>query len=109
MTIWFYVKTIDDPKTVGDAVCAYNTFEDKHPEGKYTWSMMKGAGEEEFWQIEGRWEAFPDLADIALIYRAGDAVVVGEVKDDLVPNFMDPLLQKYGIDNVRWIVAAPKK
>jgi hypothetical protein len=28
MTLWFFVKTTDNPKIVGDAVCAYNVFED---------------------------------------------------------------------------------
>ncbi len=94
MTIWFYVKTNDDLKAVGDTVCTYNTFEDEHPKGKYTWIMQKGPGDEEYWQIEGKWEAYPDLTDIALLYKTGDAVVLGEVKDDFVPNFMVPLVKK---------------
>jgi hypothetical protein len=41
---------------------------------------------------------------VALVYRAGDTVVVSEVADDLAPNFIDPLLEKYGFENVKWIV-----
>jgi len=109
MTMWFYVKTAHDPKIVGDAVCANNVFEDAHPKGKYSWIMQKGKGEEEYWQIMGKYEDLKELNNVALVYRAGDTVVLGEIGDDLVPNFMDPLLEKYGFDNIKWVTATPKR
>jgi len=111
MTMWFYVKTNDDARTVGDAVCAFNVFQDAHPKGKYSWVMEQGkeTGEGEYWQIESKYEELKDLKFVALVYRSGDTVVLGEINDDFVPNFMDPLLEKYGFDNVKWIVAAPKR
>ena len=33
LTIWFYVKTGDDPKVVGDIVCAFNFAQGEHPRG----------------------------------------------------------------------------
>jgi len=107
--MWFYVKTNDDPKTVGDIVCAYNIFEDSHPKGKYSWVLQKGVGPEDYWEIRGKYEQMKDLTDVALVYKAGDAVVLGEVGDDFVPNFMDPLLEKYGFDNIKCIRASPKR
>ncbi len=109
MTIWFYVKTSDDPKIVGDAVCIHNVFEDAHPKGKYSWILEKGKGEEEYWQIRGKYEDSKDLTNVALVYRAGDAVVLGEINDDLVPNFMDPLLEKYSLEKIKWLIAITKK
>jgi hypothetical protein len=109
MTMWFYVKSNDDPKTVGDIVCAYNVFEDQHPKGKYSWVMQEGKLPEEYWQIMGKYEDLKELTNVALIYKAGDTVVLGEVNDDFVPNFMDPLLEKYGFDNLKFIVATPKR
>lgn len=109
MTMWFYVKTSDKPKKVGDTVCAYNIFQDAHPKGKYSWIMEQGKGEEEYWQIKSKYEDLKDMTNVALVYRTGDTVVLGEVNDDFVPNFLDPLLEKYGFDNVKWIVAAPKR
>lgn len=109
MTIWFYVKTNDAPEVVGDLVCAYNVFEDSHPKGKYSWVMEKGEGEDEYWQIMGKYEAIGELTTVALVYKNGDTVVLGEVNDNLVPNFLDPLLKKYGFDNLKWIVATPKR
>jgi CTP:phosphocholine cytidylyltransferase-like protein len=107
MTMWFYVKTTDSPKTVGDIVCAANVFEDQHPKGKYSW-IMQQASEEETWQIRGKYEQIKDLTNVAVVYRAGDTIVLGEVNDDFVPNFLDALLEKYGFDNLKWIVATPQ-
>ncbi len=109
MTIWFYIKTPDLPKAVGDIVCAYNVFEDTHPKGKYSWIMEHATGPEDYWQIRGKYEDLKSLANVALLYRAGDAVVIGEVGDDFVPNFLDPLLEKYGFDNIKWAVVKAKQ
>jgi hypothetical protein len=109
MTMWFYVKTSDNPKKVGDVVCAYNIFQDEHPKGKYSWIMEQGKGEDEYWQIKSKYEDLKDMTNVALVYRTGDTVVLAEVNDDFVPNFLDPLLEKYGFDNVKWIVATPKR
>jgi hypothetical protein len=53
MTIWFYVKTSDNPKSVGEVVCSFNFYQGEHPEDKYTWIMEKGK-EEEYWEIKGK-------------------------------------------------------
>jgi hypothetical protein len=103
MTIWFYVKTSDNPKSVGEVVCSFNFYQGEHPEDKYTWIMEKGK-EEEYWEIKGKYDPLKDLVLIGIAYRIGDTVVLSEVDDDLAPNFLDPLLEKYGFDNVKWIV-----
>jgi hypothetical protein len=107
--MWFYVKTTDPLETVGETVCAYNVFEDAHPKGKYSWIMERGKGNEEYWQIMSKYEELKELTNVALVYRAGDTVVLGEINDDFVPNFMDPLLEKYGFDQIRWIITANKR
>jgi hypothetical protein len=107
MTIWFYVKTSDSPKVAGEIVCAFNIFQDAHPKGKYSWIMEQGKGEEEYWEIRGKYEDLKDLTNVALVYRTGDVIVFGEVEDNFIPNFLDPLLEKYGFDNVKWITVTP--
>ena len=110
MTIWFYVKTADAPKTVAEVVCNFNFYQGEHPEDKYSWvTEFKKTGMEEYWEIKGKYGPLKDLTLIGLAYRTGDAVVLGEVDDDLAENFLDPLLEKYGFDNVRWIVVPTKK
>ena len=107
MTIWFCVKTAQTPNTVAEVVSAFNTFEEETPNGKCTWIIEKGKGVEEYWQILSKYEKLKDAACVALVYREGNTVVLGEVADEVLPNFLAPLLAKYGFDNVKWIVANP--
>jgi len=43
---------------------------------------------------------------VAIVYRIGDTVVLAEADDALAPNFADPLITKYGFDNVKWLSVA---
>ena len=104
MTIWFYVKTLEDPKTVGEIVCAFNYTEGKHPEDQYSWIMEAGRDEPDYWEIKGKYAALKDLTEIGIVYRIGDTVVLSEIDDVLAPNFLDPLITKYGFDNVKWLM-----
>ncbi len=109
MTLWFYVKTQDDPKIVGDVVCAFNYAEGKHPEDKYSWVMQVGKDEPGYWEIKGKYAALKDLTEIGIVYRIGDSVVLAEIDDDLAPGLLEPLIGKYGFDNVKWIVVPQKR
>jgi hypothetical protein len=103
VTIWFYVKTIDEPKAVGEVVCAYNFFQGQHPEDQYSWVMQAGS-EPGYWEIRGKYAGLKDLTEIGIAYRIGDAVVLSEIDNDLAPTIIDPLISKYGFDNVKWLV-----
>jgi hypothetical protein len=110
MTTWFYVKTNDDPKTVADVVCEFNFYQGEHPEDKYSWvTERKESGGEEYWEIKGKYAPLKELTLIGLAYRMGDAVVLSEVDDDLAANFLDPLMNKYGFDNVKWMIVPKAK
>jgi hypothetical protein len=109
VTLWFYVKTNDDPKIVGDIVCAFNYTEGKHPEDKYSWIMQLGRDESGYWEIKGKYAALKDLTEIGIVYRIGDTVVLAMIDDGLAPDFLDPLITKYGFDNVKWIVVPAGK
>jgi hypothetical protein len=106
MTLWFYVKTQDEPKVVGEIVCGFNYTEGKHPGDQYSWIMEPGKDEPGYWEIKGKYALLKDLTEIGIVYRIGDTVVLAEIdNDELVPDFLDPLITKYGFDNVKWIVA----
>jgi len=70
--------------------------------------MEKGKGEEEYWEIKGKYDPLKDLTLIGLACRIGNNVVSSEVDDDLARNFLNPLLERFGFDNVKWIVI-PKR
>jgi hypothetical protein len=108
--MWFYVKTQDNPKIVADAVCGFNFYQGEHPEDKYSWvTVPKKSGGDEYWEIMGKYAPLKDLTLIGLAYKAGDTVVLSEVDDDLVENFLDPLLEKYGFENIKWVVIPQKR
>jgi len=109
MTLWFYVKTNDDPKVVGDVVCDFNFTQGEHPEDQYSWIMVVGKDEPGYWEIKGKYAALKTLSEICDVYRIGDTVVFSEIDDDLAPDFLDPLITKYGFDNVKWIVVPKEK
>ena len=109
MTLWFYVKTNDDPKVVGDIVCSFNFAQGKHPEDQYSWIMVVGKDEPGYWEIKGKYAGLKNLSEICDVYRIGGTVVFSEIDDDLAPDFLDPLITKYGFDNVKWIVVPRKK
>jgi hypothetical protein len=109
MTIWFYVKTDEDAKNVGDIVCKFNFSQGNHPEDQYSWIMEVGKDEPGYWEIKGAYAPLKEISTIGLVYRIGDTVVLSEIDDDLAPNFVDPLVEKYGFDRVKWlVVTAPK-
>ena len=109
MTIWFYVKTDDSPKTVGDVVCRFNYVRGEHPEDEYTWIMEERKEDDEvYWEIKSKYKELKELVLVGWAYKAGDTVVLAEIEDEFVANFLDPLLEKYGFDNLKWIVI-PKK
>jgi len=109
MTIWFCVKTAQTSDTVAEVVRAFNIFDEETPNGKCVWTIEKGKGIEEYWQILSKYERLNGVTCVALVYREGDTVVLGEVADEVLPNFLAPLLARYGFDNVKWIVANPKR
>jgi hypothetical protein len=109
MTIWFYVKTNDAPQAVGQVVCDFNFTQGEHPEDKYSWLIEARTDEMGYWDIKGKYAPLKDLSIIALVYRIGDTVALSEVDDELAPNFINPLIAKYGFDNVKWIVAVTRR
>jgi hypothetical protein len=109
MTLWFYVKTVDEPKAVGDVVCGFNFAEGKHPEDKYSWIMEEGKDEPGYWEIKGVYAPLKEISTVGIVYRVGDTVVLSEIDDDFAPNIIDPLIEKYGFDNVKWIVVTEQK
>jgi hypothetical protein len=109
MTIWFCVKTNQTPDIVAQVICVFNTFDEETPDCKSVWTVEKGEGVEEYWKIISKYEHKQEVSCVSLVYREGDTVVLGEVANEVLPNFLAPLLAKYGFDNLKWIVANPKQ
>jgi hypothetical protein len=57
----------------------------------------------------GKYAKLRDLTEVGIVYRIGDTVVLAEIDDALVPNFADPLITRYGFDNVKCISIAAQR
>jgi hypothetical protein len=109
MIIWFCVKTNQSPDAVAQIICTFNTFEGETPDFPYIWTVEKGEGAEEYWKILSKHKQQNNVSTVSLVYQTGDTVILGEVSDEVLPNFLAPLLTKYGFDNVKWMIANPKR
>ncbi len=88
-----YCKTVDSPRKVGELICKANSVGEKA-----IW-MLKDKCEEDFWVIETKCEKSPDL----IVYQVGESLVVIEVDDECASEVIEPLMQNYGFENVKWI------
>ena len=104
MTLFFYVKTLDTPKNVGQIVCDDNSITGEHPGDEYSWIMEIDRNKSDYWKIRGKYSNLDDLTQIANVYRIGDTIVLGEIDNALVSNFVNSLIEKYGFDNVKWLL-----
>jgi len=91
-----YCKTLDDVNHVGDLICRANSVQEDNKID--SWVISKA--EEEYWIIETNCIQSP----VAIFYRIGTEVVCIEVDDDCAPNVIEPLMKKYGFENVKWLL-----
>lgn len=40
-----------------------------------------------------------------MVYRIGDSVVVTEIDDECASKVVEPLMEYYGFENVKWLVS----
>jgi hypothetical protein len=95
--ILIYCKTTDLPRKVGEAICKANSTD------ALLWKL-----EEEIevgtWAIQTNCDRFTH----ALVYRIGSSIVAVEVSSDFAPNVIEPLMEIYGFENIKWLVSPEK-
>ena len=92
--MFIYCNTKDSPKIVGDAICRANFVEG----GKHYW---KAKNEGEFYTIEINSKE----NCVAVVYSIGNFVIGIEVDDNCVSKVIEPLIEIYGFENVKWLLA----
>jgi len=95
--ISLYCKTTDTPRKVGEAICKANSTE------TLSWKIKEEI-EADTWTIQTNW----DRDTHALVYRIGSSIVAVEVNSDCAPNIIEPLLEIYGFENIKWLVSPEK-
>ena len=95
--ISLYCKTIDPPRKVGEAICKANSTE------ALPWKIKEeiDAGT---WTIQTNCDGDTH----ALLYRIGSSIVAVEVNGDCAPNIIEPLMEIYGFENIKWLVSPEK-
>jgi len=90
--MFVYCNTKDSPRTVGEVVCRANFIEDS---GK-SW-IISSEGESCFIKANS------DGQCVAVVYCVGDLVVGIEVDDNCASKVVEPLIEKYDFENVKWL------
>jgi len=90
--MFVYCNTKDSLRTVGEVVCRAN-------------SVKNGRS----WIISGEGESFVIKANsdgqcVAVVYCVGDLVVGIEIDDDCASKVVEPLIEKYDFENVKWML-----
>jgi hypothetical protein len=95
--ILLYCKTTDNPKKVGDAICKANST------GKLSWEIIEEI-EADTWTIRAPTDRYAH----ALVYSIGASIVAVEVNADNASNVIEPLMEIYGFENIKWLVSPEK-
>jgi hypothetical protein len=92
--ISIYCKTADGSKKVGELICKANS------EEKTEW-LLKDECDEDSWIIETNCKKSPN----AMVYSISNSVVVIEADDECASKVIEPLMGKYGFENVKWLLS----
>jgi len=95
--ILIYSKTVDGSKIVGEFICNTNVPQEK--DERRSW-VIQDENEPETYTIG---VACKDSTAV-IVYRIGQSVVAIEVDDNCAHSVVEPLMEKYGFDNVKWLV-----
>ena len=93
--MFIYCNTKDSPKIVGDAICRANFVNG----GELSWKVNEGG---DFCTIEINSKS----GCVAVVYSVGDSVVGVEIDDDCVSEVVEPLIEIYGFEKVKWLTSS---
>ena len=88
--MFIYCNTKDSPKTIGEAICKANF------EGEENWKLRD---EGEFYTINVN----SATNCVAVIYSVSNLVVGIEIDSDCASKAIEPLMENYGFENVKWL------
>ena len=95
--ISLYCKTTHPPRKVGEAICKANST------GYLSWKIKEEI-DADTWAIQTN----RDGDTHALVYRIGSSIVAVEVSGDCATNIIEPLMEIYGFENIKWLVTPEK-
>jgi len=93
--VFIYCKTTDDLKQVGQMLCRENSVICKD---HYAWKINES--DDDCWAIQTNC----NLSTAGMLSRVRTDVVCIEVDEDCAPKIIEPLIKKYGFNNVKWLL-----
>jgi len=90
--MFVYCNTEEAPRIVGEVICRANFVEDN----KRSWNVSE-EGESGTIQINS------ENRCVAVIYSIDNLLIGVEADDNCVSDIIEPLMKKYGFDNVKWL------
>ncbi len=92
--MFVYCSTRDSPRTIGKVICRANSVE----KNKNSW-VIKDEGE------SCVIEATSNGHCVAIVYCVGDSVVGIEIDNNCASKVVEPLIEKYSFENVKWLLS----
>jgi hypothetical protein len=103
----FFVKTLSDPLEVGECILEYTKDEEL---GQGSLFAMERSNTELMVFHKEDIELPKDQRKlVCIICQRAKFVMVEDVDNLLALNFAEPLLQKYGFENVKWLTVPDEK
>ncbi|MCW4014906.1 MAG: hypothetical protein NWF06_00900 [Candidatus Bathyarchaeota archaeon] len=92
--VFIYCKTADGLKQVGQLICTENLVAGKDD---YAWEICES--DDDCYAIQ----TSCNKAAAAMLSRVSDDVVCIETDDNCAQKIVEPLVKKYGFNNVKWL------
>jgi tRNA U34 2-thiouridine synthase MnmA/TrmU len=83
---------------VGEVICRANS-----TKKGFGWKIIEEI-EPDTWTIQTHCERYAH----AVVYQVGASIVAIEVKADFAQNVIEPLMESYGFENIKWL-STPEK
>ncbi|PVX23497.1 MAG: hypothetical protein CW716_12100 [Candidatus Bathyarchaeum sp.] len=94
--VFIYCRTSDDLKQVGQFLCRANSVTGNNSDN----SWVVNESDDDCWVIA----TTCNLSTAGMLSRVRDDVICIEVDDDCAPKVIEPLIKKYGFDNLKWLL-----
>jgi hypothetical protein len=92
--MFVYCNTEDSPRTIGEVICKANFVE----KNMKSW-ILKDEGDSCVIEANSNGHC------VAIVYCVGDSVVGIEIDNNCASKVVEPLIEKYNFENLKWLIS----
>jgi hypothetical protein len=93
--VYIYCKTTDGLKQVGQLICSENSVTEKD---QHTWKTEES--DDNSYAIQ----TSCNTSTAAILSQVSNNVICIETDDNCAPKIVEPLIKKYGFNQVKWLL-----